>query len=232
MKIKFLKTSGLNEKIATVKTNLLSRKTIRGSSLYWESRYRKGMTSGAGSFGRLSQFKARVINNFIVENPIQSVIEFGCGDGNQLALANYPSYFGLDVSDTAIDMCKQRFEADKSKKFFVYDPLRFTLKKDLLAELSLSLDVIYHLIEDEIFEIYLKHVFDSAKRYVIIYSSDHDEYNPTTVHVRHRHYSSYIVDNFNNWILSKTINNPYPFEEDNSNETSKAFFNIYEKIIN
>jgi hypothetical protein len=232
MKIKFLKISGLYEKIATLKTNLLSRKIIRGSSLYWESRYRKGMTSGSGSFGRLSQFKARVINNFIVENHIQSIIEFGCGDGNQLALANYPSYYGLDVSGTAIDMCKQRFEADTTKKFAVYDPFCFTLEKDLKAESSISLDVIYHLTEDNIFEIYLKHLFDSASKYVIIYSSDHDEFKTTAAHVRHRHYSSYVNLKFKSWTIAKTIHNPYPFEEGNSDKTSKAFFNIYEKIIN
>ena len=230
MKLKFPKISGLNETIATVKTKLLSRKSFRGSSRYWESRYRKGMTSGSGSFGRLAEFKARVLNNFIADNHIQSVIEFGCGDGNQLALSNYPSYYGLDVSDTAIDICKQRFKADTTKEFIFYDPFRFTFEKDLKAELSISLDVIYHLIEDHIFEKYLKHVFNSATRYVIIYSSDYDEYNPIAAHVRHRHYSSYIEVNFNNWILSKKIGNPFPFEEGDSNETSKAFFNIYKKI--
>ena len=53
---------------------------------YWENRYKNNGNSGAGSYGRLAEFKADVINNFIAENKITSVIEFGCGDGNQLSL--------------------------------------------------------------------------------------------------------------------------------------------------
>ena len=89
--------------------------TFPGSLNYWESRYRDGGTSGSGSFGRLAEFKANVINSFVQNNNIGSVIEFGCGDGNQLSLASYPSYIGLDTSHKAIELCKKRFKEDKSK---------------------------------------------------------------------------------------------------------------------
>ena len=44
--------------------------------------------------GELAKFKARVMNDFVRENGIRSVIELGCGDGMQLALADYPRYLG------------------------------------------------------------------------------------------------------------------------------------------
>ena len=44
------------------------------TSEYWENRYKKSGNSGAGSYGRLAEFKADVINNFIAENKITSVI--------------------------------------------------------------------------------------------------------------------------------------------------------------
>lgn len=44
-----------------------------------------------------------------------------------------------------------------------------------MADLSLSLDVIYHLVEDEVFETYINTLFKSARRYVIIYSSNSDD---------------------------------------------------------
>ena len=47
---------------------------------------------------RLAAFKAEVPNDFVRARGIDSVIEFGCGDGAQLALAEYPAYVGIDVS--------------------------------------------------------------------------------------------------------------------------------------
>jgi hypothetical protein len=56
------------------------------SAAYWEARYRAGGHSGAGSRGRLAAFKADFLNALIRDNAIASAIEFGCGDGGQLAL--------------------------------------------------------------------------------------------------------------------------------------------------
>ncbi|HVZ33768.1 MAG TPA: class I SAM-dependent methyltransferase, partial [Polyangiaceae bacterium] len=83
--------------------------TSRSSGEYWERRYGLRMTSGPGSYGALAAFKAEILNGFVRQHRIESVLELGCGDGNQLALAEYPRYLGLDVSKTAIDLCVQRF---------------------------------------------------------------------------------------------------------------------------
>ena len=70
-------------------------------------------------------------------------MEFGCGDGNQLSLADYPSYVGLDVSKTAVRLCQRRFADDLSKSFFLYDSACFTDRAGLFtADLAVSLDVI------------------------------------------------------------------------------------------
>ena len=88
------------------------------------------------------------------------MIEFGCGDGNQLSLAEYPSYIGLDVSRTAIGLCQRRFSGDPAKSFFLYDGTCFTDRAGVFAaDLALSLDVVYHLTEDAVFETYLRHLF-------------------------------------------------------------------------
>ena len=76
-----------------------------GSGTYWETRYSGGGNSGAGSYGQLAEFKAEVINDFVISKGISSIIEFGCGDGNQLLLARYPRYTGLDVSKVALARC-------------------------------------------------------------------------------------------------------------------------------
>jgi len=97
------------------------------------------------------------------------VIDFGCGDGNQLSLANYSKYIGFDVSPTAIKVCKKRFAHDNSKSFFLYGSLCFVDNHNIFqADLTLSLDVIYHLIEDDLFNDYMISLFSSSKRFVII----------------------------------------------------------------
>jgi hypothetical protein len=36
---------------------------------------------------------------------VRSAIEFGCGDGHQLTLVDYPRYTGVDVSETIVRHC-------------------------------------------------------------------------------------------------------------------------------
>lgn len=88
------------------------------------------------------------------------------------------------------------------------------------AELALSLDVIYHLVEDHIFELYMKHLFASAQKFVIIYSDDVDE--PQRFHEKHRCFTKWIRVNLPEWKLLKKIKNKYP-------EESRADFFIYYK---
>ena len=110
------------------------------------------------------------MNQFVADNAVQSVIDWGCGDGNQLSLAEYPAYLGVDVSHRAVAICRTRFQDDSTKRFLALSEYR-----NETAELALSLDVIFHLVEDAVFESYMSNLFDSAQRYVIIYSSNTDD---------------------------------------------------------
>jgi len=170
-----------------------------------------------------------VLNAFVRENNVRTIVEFGCGDGNQLALASYPSYVGLDVSKAAIRLCQQRFRHDKTKTFFLHEPNRFKDKHHSYnAELALSLDVIYHIVEDDIFELYIEHLFSVAEKYVIIYSSDFTAYSPSP-HVKYRRFSEWIISRLPEWKLLKKIPNRYPYEGDDRTGSLSDFY-IYKKI--
>jgi len=200
-----------------------------GSARYWEHRYKSGDTSGAGSYGRLAEFKMEVLNDFVTGQSVDSIIEFGCGDGAQLSLANYPSYTGLDISEAAVDICKRKFKDDDTKRFMTYDPANFnTGDKILQAQLALSLDVIFHLVEDEVYETYISNLFRAAQRYVIIYSSNHDE-NTVSPHVRHRKFTDTVESMFPGWELTATIRNKYPYDESDPDNTSFSDFYVFEK---
>ena len=105
----------------------------RRSAAFWDLHYRARGTSGPGSRGGAAKFKAAETNRIVAENGVKSVIEFGCGDGNQLSLARYPGYVGLDVSRTAIGLCQRRFAQDQTKSFFLYDGDCFTDRAGIFA---------------------------------------------------------------------------------------------------
>ena len=185
-------------------------KKYNKSYLYWENLYSCGGNSGAGSYGKYARLKGNVLNKFVKEKSIESIIEFGFGDGNQLSYYNFPSYIGLDVAKSALSKCKSKFRKDKTKSFHLYKPYSSKNKSKILrADLSISMDVIYHLTEDSIYIKYMNDLFASAKKYVIIYSTDFDQTKTIKTWMRHRKFTKYIMENFPEWKLIKKINNPY-----------------------
>ena len=193
------------------------------SKKYWENRYASGGNSGDGSYGRLSQFKAAYLNKFITDNNIQSAIEIGCGDGNQLSIINYPSYTGLDVSSTIIEKCKQKFEKDSTKNFLLYKPEEFQPDNTLQAELALSLDVLYHIVEEKKYLKYLNDLFAMSYKFVIVYSTNFN--HQEAQHVLHRKFTDDIDKLFKNWKLREHQKNPFP---GNGEQESMADFFIYQ----
>ena len=184
-----------------------------GSAEYWQRRYRGGGNSGSGSYGALAEFKAATINRYVRQHGIASVIEFGCGDGNQLRQAEYPSYIGLDVAREAIRLCNGQFAADRTKSFFLYDPECFVDHAQVFcAEAAMSLDVIFHLVEDRVFEQYMAHLFQCAKHFVIIYSSNRHRLT-NSPHERHRNFSEYVEEHFAEWRLVERVENPFPLSK-------------------
>jgi hypothetical protein len=179
---------------------LTGKTSFKGSGSYWNERYSAGGNSGRGSYGHLATYKAAFLNSFVKQHQIKTVIEFGSGDGNQLTLAEYPFYTGLDVSPVAIQKCIALFKTDNTKSFFLYDSLAFADKQHFFkADLSLSLDVIYHLVEDEIYQTYMDQLFAAASKFVIIYAWD--VAGNDKVHVKHRKFSSLIQERYPLWEL-------------------------------
>lgn len=180
-----------------------------GSPAYWEQRYAAGGTSGPGSYGVLAQFKADILNDFVARHGLTTVTELGCGDGNQLGLAHYPAYRGLDIAPSAVDLCIERFGDDTTKSFYRYDPQRFHDRAGLFrSDLALSLDVVFHLVEDELFTRYMTLLFDCGARFVGIYSSNSDDPDPGA-HVRHRRFTQWVDAHRPTWRLAEHVPNPH-----------------------
>ena len=160
------------------------------SGRFWERRYARGGNSGAGSYGPLANYKAQFLNTFVAKHAITSVVEFGCGDGNQLALSmgHYPRYTGLDVSSTVVERLRQRFRRMSRVTFALAADFNAS---EHSADLALSLDVIFHLVEDAVFHTYMSRLVAAARRFAVIFSSNEDR--PPRQHVRHRNFSSWLA---------------------------------------
>lgn len=201
-----------------------ARRPFGGSGAYWEKRYAEGGDSGRGSRGPLAQYKADFVNDFIGQRGVSSVTELGCGDGAQIALGAYPCYTGMDVSATAIRSCVERFRGDEHKTFLVYASGALADPRGLLAsDLAMSLDVLFHLVEQEVFEAYLHDLFGLARRYVLIYAS---EERPETRKqtVTNRPFTNWVDRNMPEWTLEQVFANPHAWNGDPHTSTHSQFY--------
>lgn len=184
-------------------------------SKYWEDRYITGGNSGLGSYGEYAKHKADVINNYIKKLNIKTISDFGCGDGNQISLIyGYEKYVGFDVSKHIVSLCDEKFKNIENMSFIN------TINDLPESDLCLSLDVIYHIIDENEYQEYLKQLFNKSKKYVLIFSSNHE--NDSIVnHIYHRVFTKWVNDNINNFKFIEEINNNL--------KTSAKFF-LFEKI--
>lgn len=211
-----------------IKRILLGSKNLAfsNSAQYWNDRYNTGGTSGAGSYGRLAVFKAKFINDFVAKNSVSKVIEFGCGDGAQLALASYPQYVGFDVSPVAVSICKNKF--GNTASYYEFYETTYQHPREGEFDLALSLDVIYHLIEDEVFDKYMSRLFRASSKYIIIYSYNFDK-TYRSQHERGREFLRWCERNANDWSLSEVKKNDFPYDQDDPDNTSQSDFFVFKK---
>ena len=169
---------------------------------FWQKRYAQGGGSGDGSRNKLLIFKHTFINDFIRQQNIHSVLDFGHGD---LVVANElkaPDYRGIDIFD------------HPNPGNLNLTNCRFPNYKGSPADLVLCLDVLYHILQEE--QDYMKSSLDSmmahAKKFFIVYAQDSKNEKFNTEYRGHLYNSKWLQymetqDEFN--LLYKQ-QNPYP----------------------
>lgn len=97
------------------------------------------------------------------------------------------------------------------------------------AQLTLSLDVVYHLVEDDIFASYMERLFAAAERFAILYSSISEHREPDQArHVRHRIFTRWVDANMLHWVLIEHLANRHPQSAPDA-QGSLADFYFYQK---
>lgn len=197
------------------------KRTPFDASNYWEERYAANGTSGDGSVGRLARFKADYINARIEDVGAKSAIEFGCGDGDQLELYDVDRYVGLDVSRSIIARCGKRFASDPTKSFFVYDGTAFYDHAGVMAsDVAISIDVTYHIVDEQVLLTYFDHLFGAGRSAVIIYTTDFDL--AESAHIRHRKLAPYFEKFSRDFTLTESV--PNAFSGTGEQESNAMFF--------
>lgn len=174
------------------------------SSEYWERRYNSGDNSGQGSYGEKAEYKAKILNEIVDEYHLDILIEFGCGDGNNLGLYNISKYIGLDVSKKAIEICIDKYKDDSSKTFLYYKPSLFKASKAFTADLTISFEVLFHLVEEDVYKKYMNDLFISSNKYVLIFSTNFIKESEAS-HMKYRDFFQNVPSNFR---LLKSIKTP------------------------
>lgn len=215
--------------LVTLKQKLFPSKIpeFTNSEDYWKSRYEAGGNSGEGSYGLLADYKADFLNAFVDKHDLKTVFELGCGDGNQLSKLKFPQYVGVDISTHCLEVC-QKTADERGYEFMTPDSFD-TQYDDQSIELGLSLDVIYHLIEDEIYHDYMKCIFRASSKFVIVYASDFDEYDMSIAHVRHRNFTKYVAENYKEWSLIESHENPFQKDHKSTEYGSFAKFFVFQR---
>lgn len=158
---------------------------------YWEKRYKSGGNSGAGSYSIECDFKVEFINSIIEKKNIQTINDFGCGDGNVISqIKGFNQYVGYDISSTAVNKCDLKLGSNPKYKFIN------SISEFIPSDLSTSIDVIYHILEEELFTEYLQSLYDYSTKYILVYGVDQNsEYSGN--HVKYRKFSDILTFKYN-----------------------------------
>jgi hypothetical protein len=137
---------------------------------YWDERYQKGGNSGYGSYGEQLEKKLGWLSGL----DIKSISEIGCGDFNfgSSLLKMYPEvkYLGQDVSSVIIGQNQEK-----------YPGITFTTSPSEVppADLVLCVDVLFHLIEDEVYKQTLNRIENLWTKYLAVTAYEEDRPSPS-----------------------------------------------------
>jgi hypothetical protein len=150
---------------------------MESAKFYWDERYASGGNSGYGSYGEQLEKKIKWLSGL----NIKSISEIGCGDFNfgSRLLGQYPgiNYVGMDISSVIIAQNKEK-----------YPQGTFTTNMGEVpsADLLLCIDVLFHVLDDEEYELVLKTLENLQIKYLAVTSYETE--SETHPHIKTRQF--------------------------------------------
>nr|WP_186363469.1 glycosyltransferase [Rhizobium sp. ACO-34A] len=170
--------------------------------------------TGDNSNDPLTRYKGLVVNLFAQQKNLRSFVELGSGDGSHLPYFDFEQYTGFDVSQAAVARTKAMYAANPNFRFiWSGEPELDWEVHEQEYECALSLDILQHLTDDEIFTDYMDRLFSLSSRYVIIYAPNFDAPGGDgALHARHRKFVDFVEQRYPQWTLLKYLENPFKFK--------------------
>lgn len=146
---------------------------------YWEPWYqREEIGSGDGSRGILLEYKANSLNAIYEKYHVGNVFDFGCGDGYLVSKLNCKTYYGVDISETSVKLCNERVNKPNfyfEKGHFYEQTIdvvayNYTSKFKVSPDIVTCIDVLYHIIDEAVFNKTVENIFSIGAKVVVLYT--------------------------------------------------------------
>jgi hypothetical protein len=146
---------------------------------YWDRRWRYGPPC-PGSNGAEAVAKAEWVNAVVRDLDVKTMVDGGCGDGSQALMFDVPVYLGVEVAESAYRFAARRLRACPNRAVVLAAP---GTQLSVRADLSASLDVVFHLVDEYEYEEWLGNVFGSGRRFVAVHGTNYE--SEPEAHMRH-----------------------------------------------
>lgn len=130
---------------------------------YWESRYRVGRNSGAGSVGDSRAWKWEAITKYLPQ--VKHVVDVGCGDLSFWEGRDCQDYTGIDISTTVIANDKRL----RPRWTFIVASAEQRIEQ-LHKDCVFCFDLLFHIMDDNSFRAILDNVCYYSTNYIFIYN--------------------------------------------------------------
>jgi len=129
---------------------------------YWDTRYKKGGNSGAGSIGQYRNQKWDIIESFVGD--VNDVIDVGCGDLSFWEGKDCVSYLGIDRSPKIININRI---ARPHWKFINADAAE---TQSIQARIVFCFDILFHIMNDGIYCDILSNLTKYSNEWIFIFT--------------------------------------------------------------
>lgn len=159
--------------------------------------------------GEAAQEKADFVNRIIEEFRPRTIIDWGCGDGEVIKRLhlNISKYYGVEISPFMVLKLSKKFNRD----FCRFSSPKKARNLKWRGELSMSLDVMFHLVNPIEYREYLANLFGTSDQLVLIKSPDETR-NGMNRHVLYRKWTPDVAKLFPSWKLVRNVEDWYLYE--------------------
>ncbi|WP_405154846.1 hypothetical protein [Paenibacillus sp. FSL K6-0108] len=107
---------------------------------------------------------------------------------------NYDTYLGVDVAGSLVRLCASKFANDTSKSFMLYTPGLWINRGFMQADLTVCLDVLYHITDETDFRNTLYDILHSSTEWVVLYTRLKQNGSPGVSTIQGRNIFDYLFE--------------------------------------